>query len=362
MKYTNDEIEVNDMMNNVLTLSTQSTGRSPSLPQNSPGEDADLLDAYSAAVTRVVEQVSPTVIQIDVAHHSPRRRRSGPQREGERSPLQPTGSGSGVIFTPDGFILTNSHVIQGAAAIKVTLQDGRELQGQHIGEDSYTDLAVVRVHGQDLPSARLGDSQFIRIGQLVIAIGNPYGFQATVTAGVISALGRSLRSFGGRLIDNVIQTDAALNPGNSGGPLVNTRGEVIGINTAMIPWAQGICFSIPINTGKLIAGKLMKDGRVSRAYLGIAGQVLDLAKNALRTHRLSGARGVMVAHVEKSGPLAISGIQIGDVIVEFDGKRIESIDDLHRHMTSDVIGKSITLTILRLEKKLSLTVRPEEMT
>ena len=348
-------------MNTVLHLSTDAVGQ-PSPPRRDSGtDDGDLLDAYSTAVTRVVEQVSPTVVQIDVAHHSPRRRRPGAPRGNERSPLQPTGSGSGVIFTPDGFILTNSHVVHGAASIRVTLQDGRELQGQHIGGDSYTDLAVVRVHAQDLPAARLGDSQFIRIGQLVIAIGNPYGFQATVTAGVISALGRSLRSAGGRLIDNVIQTDAALNPGNSGGPLVNTRGEVIGINTAMIPWAQGICFSIPINTGKLIAATLIKDGKVSRAYLGIAGQVLDLAKNALRAHRLSGLRGVMVAHVEEAGPLAASGIQIGDVIVDFDGKRVESIDDLHRHLTSDAIGRSITLTILRLEKKIALTVKPAEM-
>jgi S1-C subfamily serine protease len=280
-----------------------------------------------------------------------------------------SGSGSGVIFTPDGFVLTNSHVVHNAAAINVVMQDGRTFQAQHIGDDPYTDLAVVRIDAQDLPTARLGDSQSIRIGQLVIAIGNPYGFQATVTAGVVSALGRSLRAGGGRLIDNVIQTDAALNPGNSGGPLVNTRGEVIGINTAMIPWAQGICFSIPVNTAKLIASKLIKDGKISRAYFGIAGQVLDLAKNALRIHQLSGSRGVMVAHVETSGPATKAGLEVGDVIVEFNsppdsgraGNRIESIDDLHRYLTSEVIGKEVHLTVLRLDKKISIRITPEEM-
>src|SRR5260221_301840 len=276
-------------MTNILHLSTTMPGQ-PATPQREPANgDLDLLDAYSAAVTKVVEQVSPTVVQIDVAHHSPRRRRYNPPQEDKSGKPRMSGSGSGVIFTPDGFVLTNSHVVHNAAAINVVMQDGRVFQAQHIGDDPYTDLAVVRIDAQNLPTARLGDSQSIRIGQLVIAIGNPFGFQATVTAGVVSALGRSLRAGGGRLIDNVIQTDAALNPGNSGGPLVNTRGEVIGINTAMIPWAQGICFSIPINTAKLIASKLIKDGKISRAYLGIAGQVLDLAKNAMSVHQLSGS-------------------------------------------------------------------------
>jgi S1-C subfamily serine protease len=272
-----------------------------------------------------------------------------------------SGSGSGVIFTPDGFVLTNSHVVHNAAAISVMLQDGREFRAQHIGDDPYTDLAVVRISAQDLPAAKLGDSQSIRIGQLVIAIGNPYGFQATVTTGVVSALGRSLRAGRGRLIDNVIQTDAALNPGNSGGPLVNTRGEVIGINTAMIPWAQGICFSIPIDTAKLIASRLIKDGKISRAYLGIAGQVLDLARNSLHIHQLSGSRGVMVAHVEPSGPAQKAALEVGDVIVALFANRIESIDDLHRFLTSDVIGNEIALTVLRLDKKLEIRITPEEM-
>ena len=351
-------------MTKVLPLALSSPGAAEDRIPASPGKsDAELLDAYSAAVTSVVERVSPAVVRIDVAHHArPRSRHRSDRWQKDRDPReQISGSGSGVIFTPDGFILTNSHVVHNAASITVILPDGRELTGSLIGDDPFTDLAVLRISGDDLPVARLGDSQSIRIGQLVIAIGNPFGFQATVTTGVVSALGRSLRAEGGRLIDNVIQTDAALNPGNSGGPLVNSRAEVIGINTAMIPWAQGICFSIPVNTATIIAAKLIKDGRISRAYLGIAGQVLDLARNALRTHGLEGSRGVMVAHVERSGPAAKAGLQVGDVIVGFDGRRCEIIDDLHRFLTSDVIGKSVALTLLRLDKKISLQIVPAEM-
>jgi len=321
--------------------------------------DLELLDAYSAAVTKVVDKVSPAVVKIDVSHHI--RRRGIRPRGAEGTQEQITGSGSGVIFAPDGFILTNSHVIHHAAAINVILSDGRQFKAELVGEDPYTDLAVIRIFAQDLPAALLGDSQAIRIGQLVIAIGNPYGFQATVTAGVVSALGRSLRAGGGRLIDNIIQTDAALNPGNSGGPLVNSRAEVIGINTAAIPWAQGICFSIPINTAKVIAAHLMRDGKVARAFLGIAGQVLELARGALRIHQLSGSRGVMVASVERGGPAEKAGLQVGDVIVEADGKRIESIDDLHRFLSSDIIERSVSLTVLRLEKKISVRVVPKEL-
>ncbi len=316
--------------------------------------DGALLDAYSAAVIEVVDKISPTVVKIEVSHHIPRRR--GSQREENIS-----GSGSGVIFTPDGFILTNSHVVHNAAAISATLSDGRNFKASLIGDDPFTDLAVIRIDGQNLPAAILGDSQAIRIGQLVIAIGNPFGFQATVTAGVVSALGRSLRAGGGRLIDNVIQTDAALNPGNSGGPLVNSRGEVIGINTAMIPWAQGICFSIPVNTAKFIAARLMKDGRITRACLGIGGQVLDIAKPALRSHQLAGLRGVMIASIERSGAAEKAGLLEGDVIIDFNDTRVESIDDLHRLLTSDMIGQEVHLTVLRLEEKISLTVVPEEL-
>lgn len=342
-------------MQNVIPLS-YGTGESEA-PQRGDGNnrDLELLDAYSVAVTKVVEKVSPSVVKIEVSHHSAHRsRRWRGWRPGE-------GTGSGVIFTPDGFILTNSHVIHRAAAINVVLADGREFKATIIGEDVYTDLAVLRIDGQDLPAAKLGNSQAIRIGQLVIALGNPYGFDGTVTTGVVSALGRSLRAGEGRLIDNVIQTDAALNPGNSGGPLVNSRAEVVGINTAAIPWAQGICFSIPIDTAKFIAATLIKDGKVNRAYIGIAAQVLDIARNALTVHHLSGRRGVLINHVEEQGPAARAGLMAGDVIVEFDGHCVESIDDLHRQLSDETIGKRVPLTILRLEKKVTVFVTPSQL-
>jgi len=349
-------------MNNVLPLAFTPASQAGSSPDRTPHNgDLEVLDAYSAAVTKVVDLISPSVVKIDVSHHLTRRGMGGRRRDRGHGDEQITGSGSGVIFTPDGFILTNSHVVHRAASINVSLFDGRELKAQLIGDDPYTDMAVIRVVADNLPSATFGDSKAIRIGQLVIAVGNPYGFQATVTAGVVSALGRSLRVGGGRLIDNVIQTDAALNPGNSGGPLVNSRGEVVGINTAAIPWAQGICFSIPVNTAKLIAGRLISEGKITRAYLGIGGQVVDVSRAALREHQLTGTRGVMVSQVEYQGPSQRAGIQEGDVIVEFASQRIESIDDLHRHLTNEAIGKEVTLTILRLEKKLLVKMVPLEL-
>lgn len=324
-------------------------------------KDLELLDAYSAAVTAVVERVAPTVVRIDIKRRAPRRAFGRRSRRDDPDDRRVSGTGSGVIFTPDGFILTNSHVVHGTKTLGVVLSDGREVPGELVGDDPFTDLAVVRVAASNLPAAVLGDSQAIRIGQLVIAIGNPYGFHATVTAGVVSALGRSLRAGGGRLIDNVIQTDAALNPGNSGGPLVNSRAEVIGINTAAIPWAQGLCFSIPINMARFIAGRLIKEGKITRAYLGISGQVIDVAPAALQRHSLSGKRGVMVAQVQRPGPAAKAGFLPGDVIVEFDGKRVESIDDLHRYLTDAVIGREVLLVLLRLGVRESVTIVPEEL-
>ena len=348
----------------IFPLSTAGTEHSSNSPQtNTQNHEGELFDAYSATVTTVVENVSPSVVKIDVTHHSVRRRGYGLRKREENHDTRPvTGSGSGVIFTPDGFVLTNSHVIHDAATITVILANGRELKGELIGEDPFTDLAVVRVSGQGLPAAKLGDSQAIRIGQLVVALGNPFGFQATVTAGVVSALGRSLRVGGGRLIDNVIQTDAALNPGNSGGPLVNSRSEVIGINTAIIPWAQGICFSIPVNTAKNIAAQLMKEGKVTRAFLGISGQVIEISRAAVREHALKGSRGVMIAHVERGGAADQTGLLAGDVIVEMDNHRVESIDDLHRLLTNDTIGRAAILSVLRLEKKLLVKIVPKELT
>ena len=346
-------------MARLIQLSTEAYRQQQ--PASRPSDnDVSLLDAYSEAVTKVVDRVLPAVVRIDVSHYSSRKGRYRPSAA-ESVPERVTGSGSGVLFTPDGFILTNSHVIHKAASIRVYLSDGKTTKGFLIGDDPYTDLAVVRVDADDLPAAVLGESQTIRIGQLVIALGNPFGFQGTVTTGVVSALGRSLRVDSGRLIDNVIQTDAALNPGNSGGPLVNTRGEVIGINTAAIPWAQGICFSIPVDTAKLIAGRLMKEGRVSRSYLGIAGQVLDISRRAIREHQLTGSRGVMIMQTERSGAADRAGLTVGDVIVLFCDNRVESIDDLHRLLTGDLIGKEMKVTILRMGKKVTLRITPDEM-
>ncbi|HTP13301.1 MAG TPA: trypsin-like peptidase domain-containing protein [Bacteroidota bacterium] len=349
-------------MNNILSLAATSSSAADEPNHEKPRNgDTELLDAYSAAVTKVVDQISPSVVKIDVSHHITRRGFGPRRRDRGQNQEQVTGSGSGVIFAPDGFILTNSHVVHRAASISVALADGREFSAQLIGDDPFTDLAVIRIAADQLPAAALGDSGAIRIGQLVIAVGNPFGFQATVTAGVVSALGRSLRVGGGRLIDNVIQTDAALNPGNSGGPLVNSRGEVVGINTAAIPWAQGICFSIPINTAKLIATRLISEGKISRAYLGIGGQVVDIARAAIHEHQLTGRRGVMVSQVEYQGPAGRAGLQEGDVITEFASHRIESIDDLHRYLTHEAIGNEVTLAILRLEKKLFVKVVPTEL-
>jgi S1-C subfamily serine protease len=296
-----------------------------------------------------VEKVAPAVVNIEV-HHSQR-----------KTPMA-SGHGSGFIFTQDGFILTNSHVVYGASGLEVTLADGRRLPAHVVGEDPDTDLAVIRIDAWPLASVLLGDSQAIRVGQLVIAIGNPYGFQATVTAGVVSALGRSLRSRSGRLIDDIIQTDAALNPGNSGGPLVNARGEVIGVNTAVILPAQGICFAIAINTVKFVAGRLIRDGVVRRSYIGVAGQTVPLARRVVRFHHLSVEAGVLVMSVEPNSPAQKAGLRQGDVIVEFDGRAIEGIDRLHRLLTEERTGVPVRLRILRQTELLTVGIVPEGTT
>jgi S1-C subfamily serine protease len=270
------------------------------------------------------------------------------------------GSGSGFVFTPDGLILTNSHVIHDAGTLNVTLSDGRRLSASIVGDDPSTDLAVIRISAPGLAAARLGDSERIRVGQLAIAIGNPYGFQYSVTAGVVSALGRSLRSSSSRLIDNVIQTDAALNPGNSGGPLVNSNGEVIGVNTAVILPAQGICFAVAINTAKFVAGQLIQNGRMRRAYLGVGGQTVEIPRALVRAQQLKHETGVLVISVEPSSPAERAELREGDVIVALDDNPVRSVDDLHRLLTDARIGSRCKIDLLRQSQKRTLSVLAQE--
>jgi S1-C subfamily serine protease len=308
--------------------------------------DGPLLDAYSQAVVRAVELVGPAVVNIDVHHR---------RRRGEEG-----GSGSGFVISPDGFVVTNSHVVHGASRIGVTLSDGFKLGADLVGDDPATDLAVIRVRTADLPTARLGDSNELRVGQLAIAIGNPFGFQASVTAGVVSALGRSLRSSGGRLIESVIQTDASLNPGNSGGPLVDSTGEVIGVNTAIILPAQGICFATAISTAKVVIQQLISHGKMRRAHLGIAGQTVDLPRRLVRQFDLLQDQGVLVQAIDTGGPADAAGVRTGDVVIELDEFTTASVDDLHRLLTVERIGLPATLSIIRRERIEQIAVTPRE--
>jgi S1-C subfamily serine protease len=317
-------------------------------------DDGVLLDAYSRAVISAAEKVSPAVVHIVVEGRRDERVDSRPGPERAR------GSGSGFVFTPDGFILTNSHVVHGAAQLEVAFSDGGRVQAQPIGDDPDTDLAVIRVHAPGLVPAALGDSSSVRVGQLAIAIGNPYGFQCSVTAGVVSALGRSLRSRSGRLIDNIIQTDAALNPGNSGGPLVTSRGEVIGVNTAVILPAQGLAFAIASNTARFVAGRLIRDGRIRRSYLGLGGQNVPLSRRLVRFHNLPAESGILVISVERGSPAERAGLREGDVIVEFDGQPVETIDSLHRLLSENQVGVTSRLTLVRHAAKETLEVIPQE--
>jgi len=308
---------------------------------NNQKGDTELLDAYSEAVSGVVERVSSAVVNIEIFR-------------GDRH----AGSGSGFLFTPDGFVLTNSHVVAGAGRLSVAMLDGRRVEGTVIGADPESDLAVVRIAPPEVAAVAMGDSSALRVGQVAIAIGSPYGFECTVTAGVISALGRSLRSTSGRLIDNVIQTDAALNPGNSGGPLLNSRGEVIGVNTAVILPAQGICFAIGINTAKFIAGRLIRDGRIVRAFIGVAGMNAPMQRRVVRFHRLATVTGVMVSSIEPNSASERAGLKPGDIIVGYNGAPVGGIDDLHRMLTEDQIGAEATLTVVRGAEKLEIAIVP----
>jgi S1-C subfamily serine protease len=319
--------------------------------------DTDLLDAYSQAVVQAVELVGPSVVTIERRGRDAR----GPQRgRGGNRDERSGGHGSGFIFTPDGLILTNSHVVHGAHGLDVSLPDGRRMVASVIGEDPDTDLAVIRVPASDLPALKLGDSRAIKVGQLVVAIGNPLGFHATVTAGVVSARGRSLRSQSGRLMDDIIQTDAALNPGNSGGPLVNSRGEVIGVNTAVISGAQGLCFAIAANTVQFVAGRLIRDGRIRRSYVGVAGQNTPVARQFVRFYSLPASSGILVASIEPGSPAAVSGLQEGDVIIAFAGQPVDGIDQLHRLLGEERIGIATPVTVIRRTEKIEILVTPAE--
>ena len=330
--------------------------------QNSPvlepaqHADAALLDAYSRAVVSAAERVSPSVAKIEVTQSA--RTRNGESRERH-------GGGSGFIFTPDGLVLTNSHVVHDATKIELSLPDGRRFPAHLIGDDPATDLAVVRIddaqtNTTNLIAAPLGDSQKLHVGQLAIAIGNPYGFQYTVTAGVVSALGRSLRSYSGRLIEDVIQTDASLNPGNSGGPLVSSTGEVIGVNTATIMGAQGLCFAIGINTAKFVASRLLTQGRIRRAYIGVEAQTVPLHRRIVRFYDLAKETGVMVVGVENGSPAKKAGVREGDVIVSFNRQPTAGVDDLHRLLTDVHVELTVSLSVIRGTERLDITIVPQE--
>jgi S1-C subfamily serine protease len=315
------------------------------------GSDSDLLDAYSQAVTGAVERISPSVVHIAV-HQAARTRSAQPQ---ERQ-----GGGSGFIFTPDGLVLTNSHVVHEASRIAVTTTDGRRMPATLIGDDPASDLAVIRVDEPGLTAATLGDSQRLRVGQIVIAIGAPYGFQSTVTAGVVSALGRSLRSYSGRLIDDVVQTDAALNPGNSGGPLVDSQGRVVGVNTATILPAQGICFAIGINTAKFVASRLLREGRIRRSYIGVSAQTAPIHRRVVRFYDLPRETGALVLSVEENSPARCAGLRDGDIIVSLEGQPVAGVDDLQRLLTEVRVGVNCVFSVLRWTEKLELKIVPEE--
>jgi S1-C subfamily serine protease len=328
----------------ILVASETAGHRQPPVSSAPARDDIALLDEYSRTIVSAVDRVAPSVVNIES------------RINGSRG-----GSGSGFIIAPDGFILTNSHVVHGAREIVVNVSDGRESRAHLVGDDPDTDLAVIRIDATQLSHVRLADSETLRVGQIAIAIGNPLGFQASVTAGVISALGRSMHAQSGRLIDNIIQTDAALNPGNSGGPLANSAGEVIGVNTAVIRPAQGICFAIASNTAKFIAGWLIKEGRIRRGYIGVAGQTAPLHRRVARFYHLANESGAMVVSVEKGSPAEQSRIRPDDVIVAFNDQPIASVHDLHKKLVGDRIGTPCKLSVLRGTEQVAIYVTPAEM-
>ena len=311
-------------------------------------DDSELLDAYSHAVTGAVDSVSSAVVKIDV----------NTAARGNRATRQ--GSGSGLVFTPDGLLLTNSHVVRNAARIVLTFVDGSQAGAVLIGDDPDSDIAVLRTEHPVPRAARLGSSKQLRVGQLAIAVGNPFGFQFSVTAGVVSALGRSMRATSGRMMEEIIQTDAALNPGNSGGPLVDSRGQVIGVNTATIPAAQGLCFAIGIDTAKNVASQILRHGKVRRSWIGIEAQNVPLPRRLVYEYDLSISSGVMVTAISAAGAAARADLREGDVIVSFAGKPVAGIDDLHRLLTDEWVGVEQPITVLRGVALRRLRITPQD--
>lgn len=331
-------------------------GSAPSTtPAFQPADDADLLDSYSRTVSGVARHVSKAVAHLNVKKPNVKQRNGQPQNPNG-------GTGSGFLISTDGYLVTNSHVINGAENIEVTLPDGRSFAAEVVGDDPATDLAVIKISGDNFVTVGFGRSDQLQVGQIAIAIGNPYGFQYSVTAGVVSALGRTLRSQSGRLIDDVIQTDAALNPGNSGGPLVDSRGNVIGVNTAVILPAQGLCFAVASNLAEFVVGKLILEGRVRRGYLGIGAQGVPLPPKVLQTLQITATKGgIQIQSVEQNSPAAKAGLNAGDIIVQFEGRPIDSIDALHKVLDEKSIGRSIQLWVLRGGSLKQFAVVPGEL-
>jgi S1-C subfamily serine protease len=342
-------------------LTNSATGLTREADPRAQGDrETDLLDAYSSAVVDAVERVGPAVAHLAVWTPNvggPRGARNRPGREGQPAP---SGTGSGFVFTPDGFMLTNSHVVERATRIRATFADGSSYAAEVVGIDPDTDLAVLRVHATSVAAATLGDSGRLRAGQLVIAIGNPLGFASTVTSGVVSALGRTMRSQSGRLIDAVIQTDAALNPGSSGGPLVDSRGMVVGINTAVIAGAQGICFAIPASTAHIVIPQLIGEGRVRRGWIGVSGQTIQLSRRRVQLNHLTAAGAVLLTEIVARGPADRAGMRARDIIIGLADSAVTGIDDLQRLLTRESIGRATNVTLLRDGVQLVLSITPSE--
>lgn len=335
-----------------LYVSDTFSGARPTPAQTTdiPSDEA-ALDAYSRVVAGVAERAGPAVVAIAV-----------PDRRDARGRRLPGGGGSGLLFTPDGLILSNAHVVQGARRIEVLTTAGQTLAADRLGEDPHTDLALLRVAApQALPTLPLGSARGIRVGQLVVAIGNPFGFESTVTAGVVSALGRSLRAVSGRLIEDVIQTDAALNPGNSGGPLLDAAGRVIGVNTAIIAVAQGICFAVSIDIAQQVVPQLMRHGRVRRASLGVSAQNMRLPRRYVRHFDLPIETAVRLMEIVPDGPAARAGLEAGDIVVEFDGRPVDGIDTMHRLLDAEHIGRTALVTALHRDQRRMFSVTPVEL-